>query len=48
MADVFVLDQTGIYGGQELTEGFTDRIRLQQEDPPHDAQRSQGFCCQQR
>lgn len=34
--------------GPGLTERLTDRIRLQQEDPPHDAQRPQGLRRQQR
>lgn len=38
----------GTFDGQGLTERLTDRIRLQQEDPPHDALRPQGFRCQQR
>jgi hypothetical protein len=34
--------------GQGLTMQLTDRIRLEQEDPPFDAQRPQGLRRQQR
>jgi hypothetical protein len=37
-----------MFSGPGLTECLTDRIRLQQEDTPHDAQRPQGLCRQQQ